>query len=147
MNDVPQGQPAAAPSVLPPRMLKGLNATYEEAIWPGHNNSGLKPLGDYVLVKMDQCSTASSGGVLLIDEQVERMNEAAESGCIFAVGGGAFIRYDDGRLWEGAKPAPGDRVYVEKYAGIKAMGQDGSMFRIMGYRNIAAGYDKPEETT
>lgn len=146
MNDVAQGQPQAMPGALPARMLKGLNATYIEAVWPGHNDSGLEPLGDYVLVKMDQCAAASSGGVLLVDEQVERMNEAAESGCIFAIGGGAFTRYDDGRPWTAAKPDPGDRVYVEKYAGIKAMGQDGSMFRIMGYRNIAAGYAKTEES-
>lgn len=133
-------------AALPPRMLKGLNATYEEAIWPGHNNSGLSPIGDYVLVKMDQCAVRSSGGVLLVDDQVERMNEAAESGCIFAVADGAFTHYDDNRPWTGTKPQAGDRVYVEKYSGIKAMGKDGSMFRIMGYRNIAAGYDKSEES-
>lgn len=146
MNDVPQGQPTPEAGKLAPRLLKGLNADYEEAAWPGENDSGLQPIGDYVLVKMDQCSSASRGGVLLTDEQIERMNEASESGCIYAIGAGAFARYDDGRIWTGEKPSAGDRVYVEKYAGIKAMGRDGKMFRIMGYRNIAAGYDKTQES-
>lgn len=148
MSDVAQAQPQPMSAALAPRLIKGLNATYDEAFWAGENTSGLRPLGDYVLVKMDQCSAASSGGVLLTDEQIERMNEAAESGCIYAIGAGAFLRLDDGRAWpEAERPAAGDRCYIEKYAGIKAMGKDGAMYRIMGYRNIAAGYDKPQETT
>ncbi len=123
-------------------MLKGLQADYLEATWPGENTSGLKALGDYVLVRMDACSTATSGGIELPEDIVERMNEAAESGCLYHVGDGAFTRYDDGRPWTGSKPEAGERIYVEKYAGIKARGKDGAMYRIMGYRNVAACYDK-----
>lgn len=124
---------------MTPRLIQGLQADYEEATWPGENASGLTPIGDYVLVKMDQCSSATRGGVELPEDLIDRMNQASESGCIYAVGEGSFTRFDDGRPWTGARPAAGDRVYVEKYAGIQARGADGGVYRIMGYRNIAAG--------
>lgn len=133
------------PGTLAPRMIKGLNAAYDEAVWTGENTSGLTPYGHYVLVKMDTCSAKSAGGVGLPDEMRERMNEAAETGCIYAIGDGAFSRFDDGRPWVGEKPKAGDRVYVEKYAGVKAMGQDGSLYRIMSENNIAAGLAPSEE--
>lgn len=132
-------------SALPARLIKGLNADYEPAIWPGDNTSGLTPYGHYVLVKMDACSTSSMGGIVLTDEMVERMNEAAETGCIYAIGEGAFARFDDGRPWVGEKPQAGDRVYVEKYAGVKAMGRDGGLYRIMSESCIAAGLVASEE--
>lgn len=146
MNDVPQGQPQPQAG-LQPRLIKGNQADYEPASWPGHNDSGLIPFGDYVIVKMDQCSGKTKGGVSLPDELIERMNEAAESGCVYEAADGAFTRYDDGRPWTGAKPEPGDRVCIEKYAGIKQRGPDGAMYRIMGYRSIAAGQQPVKEHT
>lgn len=137
-----QTKPAGAQETsLAPRLIKGLQADYTTAEWPGENVSGLQPIGDYVLVKMDECGAATMGGVQLPDDIIEKMNLAAESGCIFAVGDGAFTRYDDGRPWSGAKPQAGERVYVEKYSGIVARGKDGGTYRIMGYRCIAANMD------
>ena len=146
MNDVHQGQPTPQASSLKPRLISGMQATYLEAQWPGVNTSGIEPIGDYVLVMMDQCSDLSAGGIYLTEDQVERMNEAAESGCIMAVGDGAFTRYDDGRPWTGARPVPGDRVCIERYSGIKQMGADGHIYRVMGYRSIAARQIEPQET-
>ncbi len=139
MSDVQQGQPVPQPEGLKPRLLSGLQASFIAAEWPGFNASGLRPFGDYVLVKMDAASPHSAGGVILVDEQVERMTEAAESGCIFAVGVTAF------KGLGADAPTVGDRVYIEKYAGIKARGQDGALYRIMECRCIAAGYDTVEE--
>lgn len=143
----PTEQPdGAAAQGLKPRLLKGSQADYEMVDWPGKNTSGLVPFGDYVLVRMDQCASTTTGGVTLPEELIERMNLASESGVIYATGDGAFTRYDDGRPWTGAKPEAGDRVCVERYAGIPQRGRDDGAYRIMGYRNVAAGMDVSEET-
>lgn len=146
MNDVQQGQPTPQASSLAPRFIKGLNADFVPATWPGQNDSGLAPYGHYVLVKMDQCAATSAGGIMLTDEMKDRMDEAAETGCIYALGGAAFNFFENGRAWTGPKPEAGDRVYIEKYAGVKARGQDGSLFRIMAENCIAAGLARTEET-
>ena len=123
----------------PPKLIKGMQADYVPAPWTGTNTSGLRLFGKNVLVMMDVCSPRTMGLVELPEEIVERMNEASESGCIAAIGPAAFRLFDDNTPWQGEKPAIGDRVYVEKYAGIKALGADGQMYRIMDYRAVAAG--------
>lgn len=134
----PQG---AAAERLQPRLIKGLQAEFIAAEWPGHNPSGLKVYGKNLLIRMDACSSTSKGGVIVIDEIVDRMTEAAESGCIFAIGPAAFRLFDDGHRWEGDRPKVGERVYVEKYAGVKARGADGALYRIMDERCISAGLE------
>lgn len=136
------GAPAPSTS-LAPRLIKGLQAEYIPATWPGENTSGLRVFGNNVLVRMDECSSETTGGVMLLPEMVDRMNEASESGCIYAVGPGAFTIFDDGRRWDGDRPEVGERVYVEKYAGIKAMGADGALYRVMSDRCIGAGMIAP----
>lgn len=123
---------------LQPRLIKGLQAEFIPAEWPGENASGLQVFGKNILVKMDACAKTSAGGVIMLDEMVDRMTEASESGCIYAVGAAAFRLFDDGHRWEGEKPLVGQRVYVEKYAGVKARGRDGALYRIMDERCIAA---------
>ena len=133
---IPQSGPTSS---LQPRLIKGLQADFIPSIWPGKNTSGVKPYGKNVLVKMDECSAASAGGVMLTDDMIEKMTEGAESGCIFALGAEAFRQFDDGRPWKGDSPSVGDRVYVEKYSGIRARGADGGIYRMMDYRCIAGG--------
>jgi co-chaperonin GroES (HSP10) len=129
---------------LQPRLISGMEAQYEVADWPGENTSGLEVYGKRVLVKMDVCSKASAGGVLLTDDAREKMDFASTTGTIYAVAGSAFLFNDDGTKWSGVKPQPGARVYTEKYAGIVAKGKDGSLYRIMDEGCIAAGL-APEE--
>lgn len=129
---------------LQPRLISGMDAQYEVAEWPGDNASGLVAYGKRVLVKMDVCSKASAGGVLLTDDAREKMDFASTTGTIFAIGGSAFLFNDDGTKWSGQKPQPGDRVYTEKYAGLVAKGRDGSMYRIMDEGSVAAGLSSEE---
>lgn len=147
MDDArPQG---AAAEPLPPRLIKGLQAEFIPAEWSGENTSGIRVFGKNLLVRMDACSPKSAGGVMLPEDLVDRMTEASESGCIFAIGPAAFRLFDDGHRWEGDKPTVGERVYVEKYAGVKARGADGALYRIMDERCISgaldAGYVMPLE--
>ncbi len=127
---------------LEPRLLKGLQADFIQSEWPGRNTSGLQPYGKNVLVRMDECAVATTGGVLLTDDKIDSMTAASETGCIYAVGVQAFHRHDDGSLWVGDKPQPGDRVYVARYSGQVCKGRDGGVYRIMGYECVVGGLDK-----
>jgi co-chaperonin GroES (HSP10) len=125
-------------SKLAPRLIQGMSASYVVATYDGQNTSGLEVYGKNVLVLVDECAVASSGGILLTDSKVEQMTEASVTGCIFALGPEAFRMFDDGTYWDGAKPEVGDRIYFEKYAGIKCRGLDGGFFRVMDFRTVAA---------
>lgn len=119
------------------RILKGIQAEYERAEYPGRNESGIKPIGTSVLVLMDQTAEQTSGGVLLPPERLMEMNLASETGVVTDVGSAAFRYYDDGSKWTDYKPAAGDRVFTERYAGRVLQGSDGRVYRMMTYTCIA----------
>jgi len=133
---------------MQPRLIKGIQAEYVPAKWSGKDESGVRVVGKTVLVLMDECSSKTSGGVDLPDDLVERMSMAAESGVLVAVSQGAFLLNEDMTPWIGEKPTPGDRVYIEKYAGKLVKGRDGANYRIMDYGSIGATYEaEPEQKT
>lgn len=135
----PSSPVGAVAQSLSPRMIKGLQADYVPASWDGENTSGLKPFGGHVLVRMDECAQTTAGGILMVDDQVERMSLASESGCIYAIGNKCFVGWLDED-----KPQIGERVYVEKYAGVHARGRDGALYRIMTDTCIYAGLAEPD---
>jgi co-chaperonin GroES (HSP10) len=126
---------------MEPRLIKGLHAEYVPAKWNGKNESGVRVVGKTVLVLMDECSAKSSGGIDLPEDLIERMSMASESGIIVAVAPGAFLLNEDMTPWMGAKPQPGDRAYIEKYAGKSVKGRDGKTYRLMDYGSIGATYE------
>ena len=117
---------------LQPRIIQGMQAQFEAASYPGSNDSGLQPYGENVLVKMDACAVVRSSGLVLTDEIVDRQNEASVTGCIYAMGPDAFPG-------DQHAPAVGQRIYIEKYAGVKAVGIDGALYRVIPYIAIACG--------
>lgn len=159
---------------MEPRLIKNLHAEYIPAEWSGHDTSGVRVVGKTVLVLMDRCSPVSSGdagrkllaeaqaegdssmqpaigpggaliGAQLPPELIERMDMASESGVLIAVSGGAFLLNEDGSPFSGEKPTPGDRVYVEKYAGrLIRSHRDGLTYRLMDYGSIGAVYELDE---
>ena len=126
---------------LQPRLVDGLQATYIEAVWPGENTSGLRALGKNVLVRMDECSPRSAGGVELPSTFVENMTEASETGCVYGRGAAAFRHFDDGAPWVGESVEVGERVYVARYSGVKCMGADGGIYRMMDFGCIVSALD------
>lgn len=120
-------------------LQKGVQGDYIPATWSGENTSGLTVYGIHVLVRMDECSPVTQGGAYLPDDMIERRTAQSETGCIYALGGGAFSHYSNGRPWSDDRPAIGDRVYVERFAGVMARGMDGHVYRIMEYTAVAAG--------
>jgi len=126
---------------MEPRLIKGIQAEYVPAKWSGQNTSGVRVVGKTVLVLMDECSQTTTGGIALPEDLIERMSMAAESGVLVACAPGAFLLNEDMTPWSGEKPGPGDRVYIEKYAGKQIKGRDGKTYRIMDYGSIGATYE------
>ena len=103
------------------------------------NRSGYEPLDDKVLVLIDTHAEVTSGGISIPAEIVQRQTMAAEHGVVVAIGPAAFRWNDDGtRAWDGRRPEPGDRVYIERYSGQLLNGRDGRRYRLMSQKCIGA---------
>lgn len=114
-----------------PWLIKGAQSEYVVEPWTGSDTSGLRVFSGHVLVLMDLAARETSGGILMVDERTDRMDEASITGRIYNMGPEAFQTGRYGGAWQGERPTIGERVYVEKYAGVKATGLDGRVYRIM----------------
>jgi chaperonin GroES len=125
---------------MQPRLLKSAaNHEFKLADYNGTNESGYQPLGDSVLVAFDVASDVTSGGIILPEDMTEKMTLSAETGVIVALGSDAFLwNGDRTRKWEGTKPHPGDRVYMERYSGQLLHGDDGKIYRLCSDKCIGA---------
>lgn len=130
---------------MEPRLIKGLHAEYIPAVWDGKDTSGIRVVGKTVLVLMDDCAPTTTGGIDLPPDIIEKMSMASESGVLVGISQGAFLLNEDMTPWLGQKPAPGDRCYVEKYAGKLVKGRDGKTYRLMDYGCIGATYEAESE--
>lgn len=122
---------------MQPKLIRTDVAEYVPATWDGENRSGIRPLGEMVLILTDQVKDKTAGGVFLTEDNRNRQEMAAETGVLVAVGDGAFLwTHDKARAWEGEIPHIGDRVYIQRYAGQVFPGRDGQRYRMMEYTCI-----------
>jgi|SRR5215472_362489 len=127
------------------RILRtGDQRDYVIAEFDGTNRSGIIPLDDKVLVRMDVHAEVTRGGLRLPDDMRERQTMASETGVIVALGEAAFELTDEGRRWTTRKPAPGDRVILERYAGKVVQGEDGAEYRLCSQKAVGALYERAE---
>lgn len=135
-----QALPTPVDPGLQPKLIQGLQAQFKPATFDKDvgNASGITPVGQNILVKADECAEIRKSGLMLPPDDVEKMTQAAESGCLHALGPSAFRFFEDGTPWTGRRPAVGERIYFEKYAGKLARGDDGAIYRIMDYRAVGA---------
>jgi len=96
------------------------------------NNSGITPIEYKVLVLPDEARKKTAGGVILPDTVNEARQAAEVKATVVEVGGNAFQDF------KGTIPAPGDRVTMNKYAGIETEGKDGNKYRLVNDKEIAA---------
>lgn len=94
------------------------------------NTSGLEPVGVAVLIKMYE--PERKGALIAIPDSVQgKMAQVDVRATVVAVGPGA---------WEDEKvprAAPGDKVFVTKFAGFIAKGpKDGQLYRLINDRDI-----------
>ena len=129
------------------RLVQGLKAEYTPAQWDGKDTSGVRVVGKTVLVLMDEVAEVRESGIELPVDYRERMNASCETGVLVAVSPGAFLLNEDMTPWIGEKPKPGDRVYIEKYAGKQIRGRDSLIYRLMDYGCIGATYEPDEPTS
>ena len=114
------------------QMLQAGHANYEHAEYLGYNDSGEHPVGNQIIVKVDQVSEkAGRMGSIYLPEQAKQTNGMAViTGVIVAMGAEAFTFAQD-RLtpWRGRKPQVDDRVTFKRYEGEPF--QDGRNFQYM----------------
>jgi chaperonin GroES len=126
-----QTKPELVPVASPlPSMVRNLNAEFVPAKWDGVDTSGIRVIGKCVLVLVDECSPVTSGGIHLTPDAIEKLSAGCETGTLVRVSPGAFLLNEDMTAWTGEKPKPGDRVYIEKYAGKLVRGQ--------GWQNLSS---------
>ena len=99
------------------------------------NNSGVQPLDLRVLVKPDAVEERSKGGIILPEAVKDVEKFACQKGTLVAVGENAWEEAA-GRSVNVRKPAPGDRVMVGKYAGVRIKGLDGEDYVLMNDEDV-----------
>lgn len=124
---------------MQPKLIQTEQAKYTPGVWFKKNTSGYAPLGDMVLILTDQVTEQTQGGIKLPEDIIERLNLAAETGILVQAGEGAFTwSHDRRRPFVGRKPVPGDRVYIERYAGQLVTGDDGQKYRLLCDKQVGA---------
>lgn len=130
-----------APGEFRPAIVRNLNAEFVPAEWSGVDTSGIRVIGKCVLVLVDECAPVTSGGIHFTPDMIEKLSAGCETGTMVRISPGAFLLNEDMTPWRGEKPKPGDRVYIEKYAGKLVRGKDGRTYRLMDYGCIGAIYE------
>lgn len=114
------------------RLLNSQSFEFVKAKWTGENESGCIPIGEYILVLIDEATDTSKGGIIITPDILEKRQMAAETGIIAEIGDGAFFwNSERSREFVGRKPKVGDHILFARYAGRIVNGNDGKQYRIM----------------
>ena len=113
------------------RILASAHGHFDLAEWDGVNRSGITPVCDKVLVRVDR-AMAKVGAIHLPQDVSERQTLASTTGMLMATGPQAFLWNSDRTArWEGDRPGAGTRVIFTRYAGQEYTGQDGEIYRLL----------------
>lgn len=103
------------------------------------NESGIQPIEYKVLIRPDEVTDKTLGGIIRPDRLKDLEQAAAVRGYLIAYGGKAFEDFGE------PKPKTGDRVQFAKYAGIHAVpGADGKTYILCNDKDVAAIITKEE---
>lgn len=107
-----------------------------QTMTPAINLSGIHPVDFVVLVWLDPVKTVTEGGIIIPDTSLERTQLAQNLATLVESGGRAFSD------WKGRIPQPGDRILVNKYAGMAPGGEaDEDLHRLCMDKDITAVLD------
>lgn len=100
------------------------------------NPSGIYPTEFNVLVKQKEVEETTKGGIIIPIEKVEKNKFAEMEGTLIAVSPLAFSyeRWPE----EARKPAPGDKVIIAQYSGVRVKGKDGAEYLLTKDKDITA---------
>ena len=88
------------------------------------NTSGIRPLGDRIVVKVQRLEKVTKGGIILPEEYADKKEMAQLEAVVMENGETADQQLD---YW----PNPGDKVLITKYAGLLYTGKDGQEYRVV----------------
>ena len=90
----------------------------------------LSPIGDKVVIHIDEPETLSTGGIIIPDVVRDNKTIAANRGTIIAIGPSAELHYSADGV-EKKEMQVGDRVIFARYAGSAvAMNKDGKRINV-----------------
>lgn len=100
------------------------------------NNSGITPVEYNVLIKQDDVTEKTSGGVIMPDDYRDRQEHGSTKGVIVAVSPMAF-NFED---WptDQPKPSEGQRVVFGRHCGAFVEGNDGERYRVVKDKDVIA---------
>ena len=119
---------------LPPEVIRGLKQA-NEAMARVQNPTGLVPVEDVILIKLDPVSeyVGAAQKIIAPDPHKERDQQAMTRATLIAVGGNAFEE------WKEPIPKPGDRIVIKKYAGQPAKAGDiEDLYRLTNDNEVVA---------
>jgi co-chaperonin GroES (HSP10) len=122
------------------RMMNSNQIEFRKKRWSQVNESGARPVGDNVLILVDEAIEKSVGGIIIPNTSVADNQMRAETGTIVAMGAGAFFwNSERSRPYEGDdKPKIGDHIMFSRYAGRIINGNDGNQYRLVLDKEIGA---------
>lgn len=97
------------------------------------NVSGIRPIEDRILIKVEKVETVTAGGIILPDDIRERKEMQQMTAEVVEIGPLTFEDYADG------EPRPlkaGDTIVMAKYAGLLYTGDDKEEYRMIGLKDI-----------
>jgi co-chaperonin GroES (HSP10) len=98
------------------------------------NESGIYPVEFKILVRYDEVSETTEGGLIIKPDDVKEKEQFAEmEGELIAVGHKAFTDWPK----EG-RPQVGARIITDRYVGSEVQGKDGVKYRVMTDKEILA---------
>ncbi len=105
-------------------------------------NIPYKAVGDIVLVAIKSAEEKSKGGIILPQDNVNKMTEAATEGVMISCGSKVFDFLDDDAV---DTPAVGDNVIFTKYAGVR-INEDNELeeYRLIRDKDILGIKEKAE---
>lgn len=109
------------------------------------NKSGIKPVGNRIVVKPDDVERRTEGGIIIPDTEADKHAMAQSIGTLVDVGADCWIheveRSDGARKVTGySEPwaKVGDRIAFAKYSGLQVEGEDGEVYRILNDTDVTA---------
>ena len=127
------------------RMFQRKDIGFLAGKFDGKNRSGLKPVGDLVLVMVDTVDgfLGKSRVITMTQKAIEEQNNGVTSGIIVAFGPDAFVwNSDRSRPFGDEKPEVGNRIFFVRYAGEFTLGADEKAYRIMSDNSIVAIFEE-----
>lgn len=144
---MPRVAPGASEGLRPKVITAGGKIVPVPVLWNGINESGWQPIDDKVLILPDEVFDQTTGGIHLPGDVQEKQQMAVEYGTLIALGPAAYaLSGDRVRVWvevpedgpANPKPKPGDRVFMERYAGALLTGDDGRTYRLADDKVVGA---------